>query len=78
MIALLTEARVRLITFAPHTIQTFQVLNVSLFIVLKRRPRYELPFEDESATVTFIHRKTLPRSESSSKSTVSGSERIRL
>jgi hypothetical protein len=50
----LTEARVRVATFAPHTTQTFQVLDVTLFGVLKRRPRSQLPFEDEKETVGFI------------------------
>jgi hypothetical protein len=53
-VGLLTEARVRVITFAPHTTQIFQVLDVTLFGVLKRRLGYELPFEDEKETVNFI------------------------
>jgi hypothetical protein len=51
---LLTEARVHVITFAPHTSQIFPVLAVALFRVLERRPRYGLPFEDEKETVKFI------------------------
>jgi hypothetical protein len=47
----LTGARVRVITFTPHTTQIFQVLDVTLFGVLKRRPRDQLPFEDENETV---------------------------
>jgi hypothetical protein len=39
---------------APHTTQTFQVLDVTHFNVLKRRPRYQLPFEDENETVKVI------------------------
>jgi hypothetical protein len=53
VIGLLTEARVRVIIFAPHTTQIFQVLNVTLFDVLKRRPRYQSLFEDEKETVKF-------------------------
>jgi hypothetical protein len=53
LIALLTEARVRGITLAPHTTQVIQVLDVTVFDVLKRRPRYELLLEDEKATVEF-------------------------
>jgi hypothetical protein len=34
-----TERSVRVITFAPHTTQIFQVLDLALFGVLKRRPR---------------------------------------
>jgi hypothetical protein len=37
IIAVLTEARVRVIPFVPHTTQIFQVLDVTLFDVLKRR-----------------------------------------
>jgi hypothetical protein len=54
VIHLLTEARVRVMTFALNTTQIFQVLDVTLFCVLKRRPRYELPFEDEKETVKFV------------------------
>jgi hypothetical protein len=49
-----TEARVRVITFAPHTTQVFQVLDLTLFGVLKRCPRYELPFDENNATVKVI------------------------
>jgi hypothetical protein len=34
--------------------QIFQILDVVLFGVLKRRLGYKLPFEDEKETVTFI------------------------
>jgi hypothetical protein len=54
IIAVLTEPRVRVITFTPQTTQIFQVLDVALFGVLKRRLGYELPFEDEKETVKFI------------------------
>jgi hypothetical protein len=53
-IRILTEARVRVIKCAPHTTQVFQVLDLTLFGVLKRWPRYELPFNDENATVKVI------------------------
>jgi hypothetical protein len=54
VICIRTEARVRVIICAPHTIQVFQVLDLALFAVLKRRPRYELPFDDDNTTVKFI------------------------
>jgi hypothetical protein len=54
VIRLLTEARVRVITFAPHTTHIFQVLDLTLFGVVKRRPRYEPPFETENSTVKFL------------------------
>jgi hypothetical protein len=47
IIGLLAEAPVRVTTFAPHATQIFQVLDVTLFGVLKRRLGYKLPFEDE-------------------------------
>jgi hypothetical protein len=54
VIHLLTGARVRVITFAPHTTHIFQVLDLTLFGVLKRRPRYERPCETAQTTVKFI------------------------
>jgi hypothetical protein len=45
---------VRVIIFAPHTTQIFQVLDATLFGVLKRRLGYKLPFEDGKETVKFI------------------------
>jgi hypothetical protein len=54
VIRLLTEARGPVITFAPHKTQIFQVLDLTLFGVLKRHPRYELLFENDNATVKFI------------------------
>jgi hypothetical protein len=44
VIRILTEARVRVITFAPHTTRVCQGLDLTLFGVPKRCPRYELPF----------------------------------
>jgi hypothetical protein len=54
VICILTEARVRVITFASHTTQTFQLLDFTLFGVLKRCPRYELPVDENHATVKVI------------------------
>jgi hypothetical protein len=51
VIRILTEARVRVIVFASHTSQVCQVLDLTLFGVLKRCPMYELPFDDDNATV---------------------------
>jgi hypothetical protein len=42
------------ITFAPYTTQIFQILDVTVFGVLKRRLGYKFPFEDEKETVKFI------------------------
>jgi hypothetical protein len=54
IISLLTEARVRVTTVAPHTSQIFQILDVTRFGVLKRRLPYKLPFDDGKETVKFI------------------------
>jgi hypothetical protein len=54
IIGLLTEARVRIITFAPRTTQIFQVLDVTFFGVLKRCLGYRLPFENEKETFKYI------------------------
>jgi hypothetical protein len=54
MICLVTEVRVHVTTFASHTTQIFHVHDLTLFCVLKRRPRYELPFENDNATVKVI------------------------
>jgi hypothetical protein len=51
MIGHLTEARVRVTTFARHTTQIFQVFDVTLLDVLNRHPRYELVFGDEEITI---------------------------
>jgi hypothetical protein len=54
VIRVLTEARVRVIAFASHATQVFQVLDLTIFGVLKRVPTYELPFEDDNSTVKVI------------------------
>jgi hypothetical protein len=46
-------AGVGVITFAPHATQIFQILDVTLLGVLKRRLGYKLPFEDEKETGQF-------------------------
>jgi hypothetical protein len=54
VIDLLSEARVRIVTFAPHATQIFQGLDLSLFEVLKRLGQYQLPFGDDAASARFI------------------------
>jgi hypothetical protein len=51
VIHILTEARVRVTTFAPHTTQVFQVLDLTIFGVLRQFPRYGLLFDENNATV---------------------------
>jgi hypothetical protein len=53
-IRILTGARVCVVTVAPHTTQVFQVLDFTLFAVLKRRPTYELPSDGDNATAKCI------------------------
>jgi hypothetical protein len=54
VIRTLTEARVPVITFAPHAPQVFQGLHLTFFGVLKRCPRYELPFDEDTLIVKVI------------------------
>jgi hypothetical protein len=54
VIRTLIKARVYVLTFARHTTQVFQILDLTLFGVLKRRPRYELAFDDAKPTADFI------------------------
>jgi hypothetical protein len=54
VIDLLSTARVRIVTFAPNTTQIFQVLDLSLFGVLKRPGQYQLPFGDDTESASFI------------------------
>jgi hypothetical protein len=54
VIHLLTETRVCVITFAPHTTKFFEVVDLALFGFLERRQRYELRFQNDNAIVKFI------------------------
>jgi hypothetical protein len=54
VIHLFTEGRVRVRTFIPHTTQIFQVSDMTLFGIIKRRPGYQLLFEDENESVKII------------------------
>jgi hypothetical protein len=56
VVAVLTEARVRIITFAPDTTKIFQVLDLVLFGALKKRANDLRPFEEEQPTVAFMLR----------------------
>jgi hypothetical protein len=48
--------RVVVVTVAPqpHPTQIFQVLDLTLFGVLKRRAEYQLPLEDDAGSARFI------------------------
>jgi hypothetical protein len=54
VVAVLTNARVRVITFAPHTTHVFQILDVVLFGALKKRASGLEMWNEESGTVVFI------------------------
>jgi hypothetical protein len=56
VIELLSTARVRVVAFAPHATQIFQVLDLTLFGVLKRRGQYQLPLEEDSGSTRFIRK----------------------
>jgi hypothetical protein len=54
VIAVLTNARVRVITFAPHTSHVFQMLDFVLFGALKKHASGLEMLNEESGTVAFI------------------------
>jgi hypothetical protein len=54
VVAVLTNARVRVITFAPHTTHVFQMLDVALFRALKKRASRLEMWNEEPGTVAFI------------------------
>jgi hypothetical protein len=56
VIDMLTAARVRVVTFAPHTTHIFQLLELTLFGSFKRVAKYELPFTDVNSASRFIYR----------------------
>jgi hypothetical protein len=57
-IELLSTARVRVVTLAPqlHATHIFQVFDLTLFGVLKRRGQYQLPLEDDAGSARFIRK----------------------
>jgi hypothetical protein len=54
ILGILRDARVRVISWPPHTTQIFQELDVSLFGVLKRKRQYKLPIQDDQGTTAFV------------------------
>jgi hypothetical protein len=56
VLGVLTAPRVRIITFAPHAIYIFQVLDLTLFGAFQNRGQYQLPFEADYRTGTVIMR----------------------
>jgi hypothetical protein len=54
VIRILIEATVRVIGFEPQITHVFQVLDLTLFGVLKQWSRYELPFDENNATLKVI------------------------
>jgi hypothetical protein len=56
VIEFLSTAPVRVVTFAPPTPQLFQVLDLTVFGVLKRRGQDQLPLEDNPGSTRFIRK----------------------
>jgi hypothetical protein len=54
VIDLLSEGLARIVTFAPHTTQIFQALDLTSFGVLKRRGQYQFPFADDAGRAGVI------------------------
>jgi hypothetical protein len=54
IIGLLTEARVRIITFAPYTTQIFQVLDMILFGCSQRASEIRIALGDEKVAAKWI------------------------
>jgi hypothetical protein len=54
VIDVLTQEGVRVVTFAPRTTNIFQVLDLTVFGVFKRRGQYYLSFETENRAADFI------------------------
>jgi hypothetical protein len=54
VLATLRDHNVKVITFPPHTTQIFQILNLCLFGVFKRKMQYQLRFANDNRTVNFI------------------------
>jgi hypothetical protein len=54
VIAVLTNARAKVITFAPHTTRVFQMLDVVLFGALKKRASGLEMWNEESGPIPFI------------------------
>jgi hypothetical protein len=52
----LSTAHVRVVTSAPHTPQIFQVFDLTLFGLLKRRGQHQLPLENDARTPRFIRK----------------------
>jgi hypothetical protein len=50
----LTEARVCIITFALHTTQIVQILDVTVFSIRKRHSKYGILFGDRKTLIEFI------------------------
>jgi hypothetical protein len=56
VLATLRGHNVKVITFPPHTTQIFQVLDLCLFGVFKRKMQYKLPFANDNLTVNSIRK----------------------
>jgi hypothetical protein len=55
VMTLITQVKVHVIIFAPHTTNIFQLLDFTLFSVFKRAEKYSLPFDDLNSPSHFIY-----------------------
>jgi hypothetical protein len=55
LIDLLTSARLKVGTCSPHTTDILQVLDLTLFGILKREGQYSLLFDEPARTITFVY-----------------------
>jgi hypothetical protein len=52
---ILNTSGVTVLTFAPHTTQIFQLLDLTLFGMFKQEGKYHLPFSDLGTTINFAY-----------------------
>jgi hypothetical protein len=72
ILTLLRDAKVRVITWPPHTTQIFQQLDISLFGVLKQRGHSQFPFDDDQSTSDFVFRTYRPFKQTIVEATIWG------
>jgi hypothetical protein len=61
---LLNTAGVRVVAFAPHTMQIFQLLDLTLFGMFKQEGKYHSPFSDLGTTINFAYNVSLKMAKS--------------
>jgi hypothetical protein len=56
MLKPMAENHEKIVTFAPHPTPIFQVLDASLFGVLKKKKQFQFPFDNIDGTHLFIRK----------------------